>query len=112
MCHVIVAERLLVASFDPFHSEVYAITPGNPRLTVLADGLGKFDGVEILANGRTLVACWTDSAVLAIDGDKLTRIADQIPQPADIGIDTRRNRLAVPSSALDRVELWELSASN
>jgi hypothetical protein len=33
-----------------------------------------------------------------------------LPQPADIGIDTRRNRVAIPISALDRVELWTLPA--
>jgi sugar lactone lactonase YvrE len=104
--------RVLVASFDPFHSEVYAITPGGSALKVISTGAGKFDGLEILADGRMLVACWNDSSVLAIDGDKVTQVADQIPQPADIGIDTRRNRLAVPSSALDRVELWDMSASH
>jgi hypothetical protein len=28
--------------------------------------------------------------------------------PADIGIDTRRNRVAVPYIDLDRVDIWQL----
>lgn len=100
--------RLVVASFDPFHSEVYAITPGDARRTVLARGNGKFDGVELLADGRLIVASWNDSSVHAIRGSENFRIALDVWQPADIGVDTRRNRIAIPSSVMDRVELWEM----
>ena len=100
--------RLLVASFDPFHSEVYAITPGDARRTVLARGNGKFDGVELLGDGRLIVASWNDSSVHAIRGSDNFRIALDVWQPADIGVDTRRNRIAIPSSVMDRVELWEM----
>jgi sugar lactone lactonase YvrE len=104
--------RLLVASFDPFHSQVYAISPGDAKRTVLADGKGKFDGLEFLPDGRSIVAGWQDSAVMVVDGGKLTKIAAGISQPADIGVDTRRNRIAVPSTAMDRVELWQLPPRN
>jgi sugar lactone lactonase YvrE len=68
---------LVVVSFDPFHSLAYRLTPGDPRgtLTPLAQGKGKFDGVE---------------------------------PPADIGVDTRRNRIAIPQPIRGRVEFWEL----
>jgi sugar lactone lactonase YvrE len=100
--------RLIVASFDPFHSEVYAITPGDSRRTVLARGNGKFDGVEVLGDGRLLVASWSDSSVHSIRGSENFRMAVDVWQPADFGVDTRRNRIAIPSSVMDRVELWEM----
>ena len=31
-----------------------------------------------------------------------------VPVPADIGIDTKRNRLAIPLSMLGTVQLWTL----
>jgi sugar lactone lactonase YvrE len=104
--------RLLVASFDPFHSQVYAITPGDSRRPVLAQGKGKFDGVELLGDGRMVVASWTDSAVHAYSGETDNRLAIGVLQPADIGVDTRRHRLAIPSSFMDRLELWELERRN
>lgn len=104
--------RLLVASFDPFHSQVYAISLPDAKRSVLADGKGKFDGLEILPDGRAIVASWQDSAVLVLDGKKLTRLTTEVWQPADIGVDTRRNRIAIPSTIMDRVELWQLPRSN
>jgi len=35
-----------------------------------------------------------------------------VSQPTDIGIDTRRSRIAIPSSNMDRVELWQLQSSH
>ncbi len=31
-----------------------------------------------------------------------------LPSPADLGLDTRRNVLAIPLPNLDRVEYWQL----
>jgi hypothetical protein len=107
-------KRWIVVSFDPFRSEVYAIAPGQkvPRgqeaRTVLLRGLGRFDGVERLADGRLLVTCWADSSVHLIDGSRDTRIIRDLWQPADLGVDTRRNRVAVPLVLQGRVEIWEL----
>ena len=106
--------RWIVVSFDPFRSEVYAIAPGQnvPRgqegRTVLLRGLGKFDGVERLADGRLLVTCWADSSVHLLDGRSDQRIIRDLWQPADLGVDTRRNRVAVPLVLQGRVEIWEL----
>lgn len=106
--------RWIVVSFDPFRSEVYAIAPGQdvPRgqeaRTVLLRGLGKFDGVERLADGRLLVTCWADSSVHLLDGQRDQRIIRGLWQPADLGVDTRRNRVAIPLVLQGRVEIWEL----
>jgi sugar lactone lactonase YvrE len=109
-----VGRRWIIVSFDPFRSEVYAIQPGQqvPRgqeaRRVLARGLGKFDGVERLADGRLLVTCWTDSSLHVIDGGRDERVIRDLWQPADLGVDTRRQRVAIPLVLQGRVEIWEL----
>jgi len=109
--------RWIVVSFDPFRSEVYAVAPGQavPRgqeaRTVLLRGLGKFDGVERLADGRLLVTCWSDSSLHLVTGGTSQRIIRDLWQPADLGVDTRRNRVAIPLVLQGRVEIWELPPS-
>ena len=100
--------RWIVVSFDPFHSEVYALNAGTDARTVLASGLGKFDGVEVLADGRLLVTSWSDSSVHAFGGGRDERIIRHLINPADLGLDTRRNRVAVPLVTMNRVEFWQL----
>lgn len=108
--------RWIVVSFDPFRSEVYALAPDSPAprgqepRTVLLRGLGKFDGVERLPDGRLLVTCWADSSLHVIDGGRDERIIRDLWQPADLGVDTRRNRVAIPLVLQGRVEIWELPA--
>jgi sugar lactone lactonase YvrE len=101
-------KRWIVVSFDPFRSEVYAIRPGDTTRTILARGQGKFDGVERLADGRLLVTSWTDSAVLVVDGNRAGRMIGDLWQPADLGVDTRRGRVAIPLALQGRVEIWGL----
>lgn len=103
--------RWIVASFNPFESVIYAL-PGDMKASatpsVLARGPGRFDGVEILNDGSIVVTCWTDYSVHWIRGDEHLRIVGNIHQPADLGVDTRRNRLLIPSVILGRVEVWQL----
>jgi hypothetical protein len=44
-------------------------------------------------------------------GSKLDRqIVRNVPSPADIGIDTKRNRLAIPAGN-NRIEFWDLAGA-
>jgi hypothetical protein len=99
--------KLVVASFDSFKSELYTVAEGGER-RLLASGKGRFDGVEPLGRGYYMVAAWNDSSVRLVGNGRGERIADKIMQPADIGFDTRRNRLAVPVGPLNQVQLWQL----
>jgi sugar lactone lactonase YvrE len=101
-------KRWIVVSFDPFRSELYALRDGSAAKTVLRRGLGKWDGVERLADGRLLVTSWSDSSVHLFDGGRSERIIRGLWQPADLGVDTRRNRVAVPLVLQGRVEIWQL----
>ena len=100
----------LVVTFHPDVSELYALTPDSihPK-RVLAQGLGRWDGVEVMRDGRILVTSWSDSSVHVIRDGESERIIRDIWQPADLGVDTRRNRIAIPLVLQGRVEIWRLA---
>ena len=101
------AKKLVVVSFDPFQSEMYTVADNGARRR-LAVGNGKFDGVEPIGGGRFMVASWNDSSVRLLGNGANRRIANNVMQPADIGFDTRRNRLAIPIGPLNQMQLWQL----
>lgn len=69
---------------------------------------GRFDGVELLSGGRLLVASQADSSLHALQRGQVHRVTRTSGAPADIGVDTRRKRVAVPYIALNRVEIFQL----
>ncbi len=102
-------QRWIVAGFDPFESVVYELPQeigGAPK--IIARGWGNFDGLEILQDGSIVVTSWDDSSLHIIRDGRHYRIAGNLHQPADLGLDTRRNRLLIPSVILGRVEVWQL----
>jgi hypothetical protein len=101
------ANRLVVVTFDPFHSQMYSIAPNGER-RLLGKGNGKFDGVEPLGGGKFMVASWNDSSVRLLGSGENRRIANNLMSPADIGYDTRRNRVAIPIGPLNQMQLWQL----
>lgn len=70
---------------------------------------GRFDGIEVV-DGRILVASQADSTLWLVDSDSVRALFRVTGAPADIGVDTRRGRVAVPYIALDRVEIWSVPA--
>ncbi len=98
----------IVASFGHFQGGVYALSPDGRTRTVLVPGEGRFDGIEVLADGRILASSWNDSSVSVIRNGEQEHLIRHLSQPAALGVDTRRNRLAVPLVLYNRVEFWEL----
>lgn len=76
------------------------------RIGEMPDG-GNFDGVEEVG-GRLLFASQADQTIWAWRDGKAHKLIQVPGRPADIGIDTGRNRIAVPYIALDRVDIWQL----
>jgi sugar lactone lactonase YvrE len=72
-----------------------------------ATGPGMYDGVEIV-NGRVYVSSWADSAVHVVENGVLRPLIRNVPSPADFGVDTKRNVLAVPRLNDGRVEYYKL----
>lgn len=98
---------LVLVPWRPDH-RVHRWTPGeDPEAMGPARTPGRLDGVEVVA-GRILVASQSDSTLHRVEEDALAPVIRVDGAPADLGIDTRRGRVAVPYVALDRVDVWRL----
>lgn len=100
--------RWIVLSFDPFVGEVAEMPATGGSRRVLRRGAGKLDGVEVLPSGAILFTSWADSSVHALENGRDRQLVREVPEAADIGVDTKRNRLLIPLSSLGRVQIWEL----
>ena len=89
---------------------IVAWTPGSKQLTPLGTTKGGLDGVELLSGGRLLFTSWADSTLDVLDNGTVTPVSTDLPSPADIGVDTKRGRVAIPLLMEDRVEFRSLPA--
>jgi sugar lactone lactonase YvrE len=100
--------RFIIVPFGGFKG-IRAWTPGATTMTVLGVSTGaKYDGVEVLSGGRVLVSSQADSSLHLFSGNEGHAIIHTLGPPADIAVDTKRNRVAVPVVALNHVEIYEL----
>lgn len=88
--------------------DVIRFTEDDHQTFVVASGPGGYDGLEVLPDGRILVTSWADSTVSVIDGTSMRKLITGVGAPADIGIDTKRMRLALPRFEGNTVEIWNL----
>jgi sugar lactone lactonase YvrE len=86
--------------------------PGEKAPKSIGSGPGMQDGVESLADGRLLVSSWADSTLFVLDGGRAVPVAKPDGNPADFGIDSKHNRIAVPLLMQDKVEFWDIPAGN
>lgn len=99
--------RFIVVPWED--SVIKAWTPGSKTLSAIGkDGATKFDGVEILSGDRLLVSSQSDSSLHLFTGGVGRAIIRTGGAPADIAVDTRRNRVAVPFVDRNLVEIWQL----
>ena len=81
---------------------------GSTELTPLGESEGEnFDGIEMV-DGRALVASQWDTSLRVVENGVAIPYINLPGRPADIAIDTQRNRVAVPYIALNRVDVWAL----
>lgn len=93
----------------PFAGKIVrAWKPGSRSLASLGTAAGQLDGVEVLDSARLLITSWTDSSLFVLQDGKSTTVSGGLPSPADIGIDTRRHRVAIPLLMENRVEFRSL----
>jgi sugar lactone lactonase YvrE len=102
-------KRFLVGPFAG--KTVQAWTPGQSQLTAVAETPGQVDGVEVLGGDRVLLTSWTDSSLDVLQGGKLTPFGGKLPSPADIGVDTKRDRVAIPLLMENRVEFRAITGT-
>lgn len=88
---------------------VQALSAGQKNPATLVAGPGGYDGVEVLANSNILVSSWTDSTVHIIHGGShMMPLIRNVSAPADIGVDTKRNVVAVPRFNDGKVEYFRI----
>lgn len=102
-------QRFIIAPFDG--PAVLSWKHGDRSPSVVATGPGGYDGVEVLADGRILVSSWADSSIHVIQDGRMTRLFPGVEGPADIGINTHRQHIAVPLFSGNRVEYWAIPAA-
>jgi sugar lactone lactonase YvrE len=98
--------RLLLAPFGG--QSITYITPTNTQPIPIAGGLGGYDGIEVLSDGRVLVTSWQDATVNVIVDGALKKVITNVGSPADIGIDTKRMVLALPRFEAGTVEFYHI----
>lgn len=101
--------RFLIGPFAG--KTVQAWTPGTKKLSPLGDTPGQVDGIEVLGPGRVLATSWTDSSLFIMQNGKVTPTGGKLPSPADIGLDSKRGRVAIPELMENRVEFRTLPAA-
>jgi hypothetical protein len=87
-------------------------TPGDRSVKRLTSGVGRFDGNEVLADGRALISSWADSSLYVLSGDSLTKvIAGSLPTPADLHVNSTTMEVAIPLSSQNEVVFYKVPPS-
>lgn len=97
--------RFIVVPYGGGHS-IFAWTPGGVLAPLATSAGARFDGVEVLGRDTILVASQADTTLHLFVGGTGRPVIRTGGRPADIAVDTRRARIAVPYIALNRVEIW------
>jgi len=100
------ARRFVIVSF--LGKGIYGWKPGDKDVQSIGSGPGQQDGVVFLPDGRLLVTSWTDSSLFVLENGTARKVASKVPSPADIDVDPKDSRVAVPLLMENRVEYWEV----
>jgi sugar lactone lactonase YvrE len=99
--------RFILAPFGSPNLQTWS--PGQATPTTLVAGPGGYDGIEVLSNGNILVSSWTDSTVHIVHGGShMMPLIRNVAAPADIGVDTKRNIVAIPRFNDGKVEYFRI----
>ena len=99
------ANHLLIASI--MGKNIYRWTEGG-GLQVQATGPGGYDGVERLDESTILVSSQDLPGLMTLTASGLTALIPNVSDVADIGVDTKRRRVAIPRLDPNVVEIWQL----
>lgn len=87
----------------------FRLTPGSAGLQEIRTNMGgRYDGVEVLGRDSLLVSSQADSMVYLFVGGQARWSVRTLGAPADIGVDTRRSRVAVPFIARNQVQIFQV----
>lgn len=88
--------RVFVVTFSQT-GETYSVDKNGYLQGVKRMPKGQLDGVVLTRSGALLISSWAASAVYRVDArENVTVAVSNVPSPADIGYDTKRNRVLIP----------------
>jgi sugar lactone lactonase YvrE len=99
-------KRFVIVSF--LGKGIYGWKPGDKDVQSIGTGPGQQDGVVFLPDGRLLVTSWADSSLFVLENGKATTVATKVASPADIDVDPKDNRVAVPQLMVNKVLFLEI----
>jgi hypothetical protein len=107
--------KVQVVPFDGFggSKEIYTIDRNGERGDVVTLPAGLLDGVIALKKGQLLVSSWETASVYLVKRDGTTSVvASNLPNPADIGWDSKRQRVLIPLFIENRVVVVPLDVGD
>ena len=99
-------KRFVIVSF--LGKGIYGWKPGDKDIQLLGNGPGQQDGVLVLSDGRIVATSWADSSLFVLDNGKASKVASGVASPADIDIDPKDSRIAVPQLMVNVVQFLEV----
>jgi sugar lactone lactonase YvrE len=99
-------KRFVIVSF--LGKGIFGWKPGDKDVTSIGSGPGQQDGVVVLPDGRILVTSWTDSSLFVLKNGQTQKVASGIASPADIDVDPKDSRVAVPQLMVGKVQFLEV----
>lgn len=99
------ANHLLIASI--MGKNIYRWSDGG-GLQLQAAGPGGYDGVERLDETTILVSSQDLPGLMTLTASGLSPLIPSVSDVADIGVDTKRRRVAIPRLDPNVVEIWQL----
>ena len=99
--------RFVIVPYGGSHT-LFAWSEGNSLTPFATSPGGKFDGIEVLGPNDLLVASQADTTLHRFVSGVGRPVIRTSGRPADIALDTKRMRVAIPFIALNRVEIWQL----
>jgi len=88
---------------------MYRVDTEGKRHEVTKAPKGSLDGLLLLEDGRYLLSSWAGSALYVREKDgSFSIVAEALDAPADIGLDTKRNRVLVPLFKENKVVILPL----
>ena len=87
--------KLIVVTFGT--GLVFSIDAAGKKTALPTPPQGGLDGLLKLTDGRFLISSWGGSAIYVLNRDNtFSVLMDSLDAPADLGFDTKRNRVLVP----------------
>ncbi len=100
-------DKLIVVTFGS--GEIFSLDGAGNKVMLPKPPQGGLDGLLKLADGRFIISSWGGSAIYALNQDNTyTVLMDSVDAPADLGFDSKRNRVLIPLFRENKITFLQL----